>query len=71
MTSFLSTPLGIFIFQYLVLGLIFLIGLIYTIRQGDVGWARGEKRRNLVMLVGGFALYAAIHGFFQFVAVDL
>lgn len=70
MTSFFSSPLGIFLFQYLVLGLIFLIGLIYTIRQGDVGLARGEKRRNLVMLVGGLALYAAIHGFFQFVAVD-
>jgi hypothetical protein len=66
----MDSPLAIYLFEYLVLGSIFLIGLIYAVRQGDVGLARGRRRANLVMLVGGFALYMAIHGFFQFVAVD-
>jgi hypothetical protein len=46
---------GSFWYQYGVGGLIFLIGLIFTIRQGQVGLSRGRKRRNLLMLVGGFA----------------
>ena len=67
----MDSPLAMFLFQYLVLGAIFLVGLIYTIRQGDAGLRRGTPRRNLVMLVGGYMLYMAVHGFFQFVAVDL
>jgi len=43
---------------------------VYAIRQGDVGWRAGEPRRNLLMLVSGCVVYLAIHGFFQFVAVD-
>ena len=66
----IHSPLGIYLFQYIVLGLIFFAGLIYTIRQGDAGLARGRPRRNLVMLVGGLCVYMAVHGFFQFVAVD-
>jgi len=66
----ISSPLGIFMFQYLVLGVIFILGLVYVIRQGDAGLTRGRRRRNLVMLVGGLALYLAVHGFFQFIAVD-
>lgn len=66
----MNAPLAMFLFQYLVLGAIFLVGLIYAIRQGDAGLRRGRPRRNLVMLVGGYFVYMAVHGFFQFVAVD-
>ena len=66
----MDSPLAIFLFQYLVLGSIFFVGLLYAIRQGDVGVAPGRKRRNLIMLVGGLVLYMTIHGFFQFVAVE-
>lgn len=66
----MDSPLGIFLYQYIVLGAIFVVGLLYTVAQGDVGLTRGRRRRNLVMLVGGLAVYMAIHGFFQFVAVD-
>jgi hypothetical protein len=44
--------------------------LAYTIRQGDAGLRKGAPRRNLFMLVGGYLLYMAVHGFFQFIAVD-
>lgn len=60
-----------FIFFYVGLGVIFVVGLIYAVRQGDVGLARGRRRRNLLLLLGGMAIYLALHGFFQFVAVDL
>ena len=67
----MDTPLGMFIFLYLGMGAIFFVGLLYAIRQGDVGLTRGRKRRNLVMLLGGLAFYMVLHGLFQFVVVDL
>ena len=58
-----------FLYLYLVLGAIFFVGLIYVWRQGDVGLKSKRTRRNLGILVGGYFLYAAIHGFFQFISV--
>ncbi len=66
----MDSPLSIYLFQYLGLGAIFTAGVVYAVRQGDVGWRRGRRRRNLVMLLGGMAVYMVVHGFFQFVAVD-
>jgi hypothetical protein len=66
----MDSPLAIFLFEYLVLGAIFFVGLGYAIRQGDAGLRRGAPRRNLVMLLGGYLFYMAVHGFFQFIAVD-
>ena len=66
----MNDPLAIFLFEYLVLGAVFAAGLVYAILQGDAGLRRGAPRRNLVMLLGGLLLYMAVHGFFQFVAVD-
>lgn len=43
-----------FWYQYLVGGLIFLLGLWFTIRQGEAGVKTSKGRRNLLMLVGGF-----------------
>ena len=50
-----------FWYQYGVGGLIFLVGLIFTIRQGEVGISAGRKRRNLIMLLGGFFAYFGLH----------
>lgn len=60
-----------FFYLYGILGLVFWIGMIYAWRQGDVGWVDRRRRRNLAVMVGGFALYAFVHGFFQFVAPGL
>lgn len=49
-----------FWYQYLVGGLIFLVGLWFTIRQGEVGVKTKKGRRNLLMLVGGFLLIFGI-----------
>ncbi len=43
-----------FWYQYLAGGLIFLVGLWFTVRQGEAGVKTRRRRRNLLMLVGGF-----------------
>ena len=58
-------------YQYLVGGAIFAIGLLFTWRQGDVGLKDSRARRNTLLLIGGFALFALVHAFFQFVAPNL
>jgi hypothetical protein len=65
----LKSPLAIFLFQYLGLGLIFVIGLWYAFKQGDLSFSHARGRRNFVVLVGGMVIYLVVHGFFQFVAV--
>jgi hypothetical protein len=50
-----------FWYQYAVGGIVFLIGIGYTVRQGEVGLRRGQPRRNLFMLVGGMALAFGLH----------
>ena len=67
----MDSSLGIFAFQYLGLGLVFVIGMLCAVRQGDVGLKDRPRRRNLVVMVGGLVFYLALHGFFQFVAVKL
>ena len=50
-----------FWYNYGVGGLIFLIGLIITFRQGVSGVSTPARRRNLAMLLGGFAFYFLFH----------
>jgi len=57
-----------FVYLYGLLGIVFLAGMIYAWRQGDVGWGDPRQRRNMIVMTGGLLLYAVVHGFFQFVA---
>lgn len=66
-----NEPALCFFYLYGILGVVFWIGMIYAWKQGDVGWVDRRRRRNLAVMVGGFALYAVVHGFFQFVAPGL
>jgi hypothetical protein len=43
-----------FWYQYLGGGVIFLVGLWFTFRQGEVGIRTPKGRKNLLMLLGGF-----------------
>jgi len=63
----LGEPLFCFLYEYVVLGVVFFVGLGYCYRQGDVGLGRGRPRRNLAILLGGYLFYMAVHGTFQFV----
>lgn len=62
----LGEPLFCFLYEYVVLGVIFFAGLAYGVRQGDVGFSTRGKRRNLIILLGGYFLYMAVHALFQF-----
>ena len=57
-----------FIYQYVVGGVVFAVGLIYAWRQGYVG-LRGRGLRNLIILVGGFIGYMAVQGHLQFASM--
>jgi hypothetical protein len=57
-----------YLYQYLVGGAIFLVGFLYVWRQGDVGFRDSRTRKNTLLLIGGFALFALVHAFFQFIA---
>ena len=53
------------VYQYVVGGLVFVVGLIYAARQGYVGLS-GRGLRNLLLLVGGLAFYVALQGYLQY-----
>ena len=68
MTPELQTDaLTAYLTQYVGLGIVFFFGLYLAYRQGDVGLKTRRQRLWLGVLVGGFVLYASMHGFFQFV----
>ncbi|MEE2830614.1 MAG: sodium:solute symporter family protein, partial [Myxococcota bacterium] len=54
-----------FVYQYLVGGFVFAIGLSYAWRQGRVG-LRGTALRNRAMALGGLAFFAALQGYLQY-----
>lgn len=54
-----------FVYQYVVGGLIFGVGLVYAFRQGYVGF-RGRRLVNLALMLGGLAFYAVLQGFLQY-----
>lgn len=60
-----------YLYQYLVGGAIFLVGFLFVWRQGDVGLKDRRAIKNSLLLLGGFALFALVHAFFQFVAPGL
>ena len=66
-----ADAIGAYLIQYLGLGAVFFFGLWVAYRQGDVGLETPRQRLWLGLLVGGYVLYAGIHGFFQFAGPSL
>ena len=50
-----------FWYQYLIGGLVFLLGLLMVVRQGEAGFSSRRARKNLLILVGGMLLIFGIH----------
>ena len=50
-----------FLYQYTVGGLIFLVGMIYAAKQGEVGFRTRPARKNLILLCGGFLAMFLLH----------
>ncbi len=62
----LSARSGDFVIYFGVMGLVFVVGMLYAWRQGDVGLARGKPRRHLLWMLAGLAFYVALIGTLQF-----
>ena len=54
-----------FVYQYLVGGVIFAIGMTYAWRQGYVGTS-GKPLRNAIISIGGLALFATLQGYLEY-----
>ncbi|MBN2798583.1 MAG: sodium/solute symporter [Deltaproteobacteria bacterium] len=54
-----------FVYQYAVGSILFTLGLVYAWRQGYVGLS-GRGLRNLVVAVGGLAVFAVVQGYLQY-----
>lgn len=55
-----------FVYQYAVMFVVFSLGIGLCWRQGEVGFATSRRRRNLLLLVGGFLFFMGLQGLFQF-----
>ncbi len=54
-----------FLYQYAIGGLVFAVGLAYGFRQGYLSGS-GAGLRNLMLALGGFALFAGVQGYLQY-----
>ncbi|MCD6500350.1 MAG: hypothetical protein J7M25_18795 [Deltaproteobacteria bacterium] len=55
-----------FVIYFVVMGFVFLLGMIMAYRQGDVGLGTKKKRFNLAWMLAGLLFYALLIGVFQF-----
>ena len=60
--------LGSYLYQYLVGGLIFALGVWLCLRNRDIRLERNDDRLFLAYAVLAFAGYAAVQGILNFVA---
>jgi hypothetical protein len=58
-----------FIYQYLVGGLVFAIGLVYGFRQSYFG-TQGSGLRNLIIVFAGLFFFAGIQGYLQYAPME-
>ena len=65
----MSKALFIYLFYYIGMGLIFLLGMVYCAKQKDIGFSSKAKIKNLFWLIGGLVFYMVLHGVFQFILV--
>ncbi len=55
-----------YVYQYGVMLVLFLVGLVLAWRQGEVGFGGKRQRRNLLLLVGGMVFFMLLQGALQF-----
>ena len=49
--------LNSYLYQFLVGGLIFFMGIILAVKSGDYSWKRKEDRRFISILIMGYVAY--------------
>ncbi len=58
-----------YIYQYVIGGLVFLVGMVYAVRQGYVGLS-GRGFRNGLVLVAGLAGFMILQGYLQYAPME-
>jgi len=61
-------PFLSFIYQFVVGGIIFFLGIFLSWQTQDYSWHKKEDRRVLLFMVGGFLFYLIFQLFWQFSA---
>ena len=51
-----------YLYQYIVGGMVFALGLAIAWRTGQIGWSPGRPRRRLIVLLGGFLFFVVLQG---------
>ena len=57
-----NAAMASYLYQYLVGGLVFAVGLAIVWRTGQVSLAPGRPRRRLAVLIAGLAFFALLQG---------
>ena len=57
-----------YVYQYLVGGAVFGLGIVLAWRSGEVGLDTQRNRRRLGVLLAGFAFFAVVQGVLQWSA---
>ena len=57
--------MDMYLYQYGLGGLLFLVGLVYSARQGYLGF-EGRGLRNTLLLLAGFGAYALLQGWMEY-----
>jgi len=64
-SGYLSAMIDPFVYQYLIGGVIFAIGLTYAAKQGYIGTS-GRPLRNLILALVGLAFFGGLQGYLQY-----
>ena len=59
-----------FLYQFIVGGIIFAIGIIFPIIKGDVNFSRPRDRATIFYLVTGVVIFLGFFLVWQFYAID-
>ena len=57
-----------YLYQYLMGGLVFALGIFAGVRSGQLGLNPGAPRRRLFTLLGGLAFFALLQGLLLWIA---
>jgi SSS family solute:Na+ symporter len=54
-----------YLYQYGIGGLVFVVGMVFAVRQGYVGFS-GRGLRNLLLMLGGLMFFMVLQGYLQY-----
>ena len=61
----MKQPLDPFLYQYLIGGIVFFVGVVYAYRQQYISF-EGKGLRNLIILFAGLGFFSGLQGYLQY-----